>query len=108
MKIYYCIVLALVNFSCSTVNTVAPAHNHINISHGKNKSYCKSVPRVYSGTFYNFCTLYGEPNKSAITDATTHSFRYWATDSIFSIAFDTVILPYTIYSQIDKGSIGVN
>lgn len=108
MKTITCIGLALFICSCATIKTVEPTQNYVDISHGKYKSNCKNIPRIYSGTSYNLCILYGEPNKSANADTTKHSFHYWAIDSAFSIVSDTVILPYTIYSQIDKGSIEVN
>ncbi|MGJ8691466.1 MAG: YceK/YidQ family lipoprotein [Thalassotalea sp.] len=108
MKTIIGITLVLFICSCATIKTVEPTHNHVDISHGKYKSNCKSIPRIYSGTYYNICILYGEPNKSTSTDTAKHSFHYWAIDSAFSIVSDTVILPYTIYSQIDKGSLDVN
>lgn len=108
MKTIICITLALFTTSCATIKTVEPTHNQVDISHGRYKSYCESIPRVYSGTSYNICTLYGESNTSASVDTAKHSFHYWAIDSVFSIVSDTVILPYTIYSQIAKGSIDVN
>ena len=108
MKTIICIALTLFASACSTIKTVEPTQNHVAISHGKYKSYCKSIPRVYSGISHNICTLYGQSNKSASTNTANHSFDYWAVDSAFSLVSDTIILPYTIYSQIDKGSIDVN
>lgn len=108
MKTIICVIFVLLTFSCSTIKTVEPLQNHVAISHGNNKSYCKTIPRIYSGIATNICILYGESNKSAGVDATTHSFHYWVIDSAFSVVFDTVILPYTIVSQLNNGSIQVN
>lgn len=108
MKTITCISLALFTCSCATIKTVEPTQNHVDISHGKYKSNCKSIPRIYSGTSYNICILYGDPNKSASVDTAKHSFHSWAIDSAFSIVSDTVILPYTIYAQMKNGSIQVN
>lgn len=108
MKTLICIFFVLFTCSCATIKTVAPRQNHVEISHGSNKSYCKTIPRIYSGIAYNTCLFYGEPNQSAGVDATTHSFHYWVIDSAFSFASDTVILPYTILSQIKNGYIRVN
>jgi uncharacterized protein YceK len=108
MKTIISIILLIFTFSCSTINTVEPPQNHVDISHGKYKSHCKSIPRIYSGTSHNICTLFGKSNKSASVDSARHSFDYWVIDSAFSLVADTVILPYSIYSQMKNGSIQVN
>jgi len=67
-----------------SLETVEPTQNHVDISHIKNKSYGKSVPRVYSEISYNISTLYGESNKNTSADTANHSFDYWTVDSAFS------------------------
>jgi hypothetical protein len=51
--------------------------------------------------------LYGEPNANGTVSA-INGVPVFLIDSIFSLATDTVVLPYTIYAQTDKGNINVN
>ncbi len=107
MKIFWVLSLALLNYSCSTIKTVDPIYNQVKISYEGHKSYCKDIPRVYSGFSYNLCLLYGEPNANGSVSA-INGVPIFLIDSAFSLAADTVVLPYTIYTQINKGNIKVN
>ena len=92
---------------CSTIKTINPTYNRVEVSYQGHKSYCKEIPRVYSGVSYNLCLLYGEPNPNG-TVSTIYGVPSFLIDSVFSLAADTVVLPYTIYNQEDKGNIKVN
>ena len=108
MKGFIYILLALSTFSCATIKTIDPPKNHINISHYGKKSYCEEIPRVYSGFSYNLCLLYGEPSKRVNIGSSLNSIPFVVIDSAFSLVADTVVLPYSIAMQADKGSIKVN
>ena len=107
MKVYISIVLAFLSSSCGTMKTIDPIYNQVGISHQGHKSYCKNIPRVYSGMAYNFCLLYGEPNSNG-TVSSVNGVPVFLIDSLFSLATDTVVLPYTIYTQAKEGNIKVN
>jgi uncharacterized protein YceK len=100
--------LRLCSFSCATIKTIDPQKKHINISHYGKKSYCEEIPRIYSGTSYNICLLYGEPSKRVNIGSSFNGIPFVFIDSAFSVVADTVVLPYTIAMQADKGSIKVN
>jgi len=108
MKGFTFIILALCTCSCATIKTIDPPKNHINISHYGKKSYCENIPRVYSGISYNLCLLYGEPSKEVNIGSSLNGFPFVFIDSAFSVVADTVVLPYTITMQANKGSIKVN
>ncbi|MBU3017437.1 MULTISPECIES: YceK/YidQ family lipoprotein [Paraglaciecola] len=94
--------------ACATVKTLAPKGNHVDIAYYDKKSYCNSIPRVYSGLSHNVCLMYGEPSQTLNMGDSFNGVPYLLIDSAFSAATDTLLLPYTIYSQATKGSIKVN
>lgn len=108
MKGFFYTLLALCTFSCSTIKTIDPLNNHVNISHNGKKSYCEEIPRIYSGISYNLCLLYGEPSTRVNVGSTLNGVPFVFIDSAFSLVSDTVVLPYTIVMQANKGSIKVN
>ena len=107
MKLFAAILLALSTFSCATMKTIDPPQNHIDISHNGKKSYCEEIPRIYSGLSYNFCLLYGEPSKRVNVGSSFNNIPFVFIDTVFSVVSDTVVLPYTIVMQAEKGSIKV-
>lgn len=107
---YLCllIVATCICSSCSTIKTISPRNNHVTIEYFGHISYCEEIPRVYSGLASNFCLLYGEPNESGITVSSPYDASFFIIDSCFSAIADTVVLPYTVLQQMEKGSIEVN
>ena len=65
-------VVALILFTascfigCGTINTVARGDYVTKRNLKKAKTYCESIPRVYSGVSYDFCRLNGEPNDTSL------------------------------------------
>lgn len=108
MKGFISIVLVVCVSSCATIKTIDPPKNHISISHYGKKSYCEEIPRIYSGISYNFCLLYGEPSKRVNMGSSLNDVPFFIIDTAFSVVSDTVVLPYTIVMQADKGPIKVN
>jgi uncharacterized protein YceK len=108
MKRFTSVLLALSTFSCATIKTIDPPKNHIDISHYGKQSYCEEIPRIYSGISYNICLLYGEPSKRINVGSSLNNIPFVFIDTVFSAVSDTVILPYTIVMQTEKGSIKVN
>ncbi|WNZ55189.1 YceK/YidQ family lipoprotein [Microbulbifer sp. ANSA003] len=94
--------------SCATVKTVNPKDNQVDIAHRGQKSYCESIPRVYSGTSYSFCLMNSEPSQTVNTGSTLNHIPLEAIDAVFSVAADTIVLPYTVMTQAKHGNIKVN
>ncbi len=97
--------LTLLLVACGTVRTLAPDQGKVSISYNDKKSYCQSIPRVYSGVAHNFCLLYGEPERTGYRTAA--EFPFWATDTVLCAVTDTLALPYTVTRQIKDGSLKV-
>ncbi|HHS7809723.1 TPA: YceK/YidQ family lipoprotein [Pseudomonas putida] len=89
---------------CGTINTTfrddAVASNKLARWH----SHCDSVPRIYSGTVFNYCTLDAEPRRSTGFDGYPAPALI-VLDMGLSAVTDTVVLPYSIYLQNKHGDI---
>lgn len=90
---------------CGTVQTLEPDQGKVKISYNDKRSYCQSIPRIYSGVAHNFCQLYGEPDNTSYRTAA--EFPFWATDTVLCAVTDTLALPYTVTRQIKDGSLKV-
>ena len=67
----------------------------------KQKTYCQSIPRIYSGLAYDFCVLNAPPDPTGVLVPLV------LLDLALSGALDTVALPYTIYRQGVDGNIRI-
>ncbi|WP_460858726.1 YceK/YidQ family lipoprotein [Rheinheimera gaetbuli] len=94
--------------ACATVKTLPPSTSHVNIEHHGKRSYCQSIPRIYSGFSYNLCKLHGEPSRTTNLGDSFNNVPFFIIDGGFSLVADTVALPYTLYTQGKHGSIDVN
>jgi uncharacterized protein YceK len=90
---------------CGTLKTINPPSDRVEISYAGHKSYCESIPRVYSGTFFQTCKLYGEPNYSRNTGFTVGGLPIFLFDIPLSFITDTLALPYTTIRQHKDGNI---
>jgi len=86
---------------CGTVSTVLQDDAKAAQSLRKQKTYCQSIPRVYSGLAYDFCVMNAPPDPTGIL------VPFVLLDLTLSGVFDTVSLPYTIYRQAADGNIQV-
>ncbi|WP_226645817.1 YceK/YidQ family lipoprotein [Microbulbifer variabilis] len=107
-KAFLTLSISIFSTSCATVKTINPEDNQIEITHRGKKSYCEEIPRIYSGTSYNFCLLNSEPSETVNTGSTINGVPIVLLDSAFSVAADTVVLPYTVFAQAKFGNIEVN
>lgn len=107
MKYLTTLLMCLACISCGTMKTVDAQRDNIIVTYGSSKTYCESIPRVYSGAVYNFCLVYGEPRHQATPTATGDGVPIVFLDFILSSAADTLVLPYTAYLQLTQGSIQV-
>lgn len=88
---------------CGTVTTVLRGDGVTVRELKEKKTYCQTVPRVYSGVAYDLCVLHGPPNSAG---GFSLSGIPWAVlDVPVSGVLDTLILPYTIYLQSVDGSV---
>lgn len=99
----YLTLILFVSFlsGCGTVNTVFRGDEIVSNNLTKKRTYCNSIPRVYSGAAYNFCILRGEPTTSVSLQAVVIQ------DFVLSGMVDTLVLPYTIYRQVGDGNIAI-
>ena len=108
MKQAIVVLIALLSSGCATILTADPTYDKVPISYDGNKSYCKEIPRVYSGVMHNLCMLYGEPGQYVNSNARPGAVTYILVDTALSFAADTIIIPYTVTQQARKGNIKVN
>lgn len=93
-------VLFSVLSGCGSVSTVFQHDADVARNLRKQKTYCQSIPRIYSGLAFDFCMLNAPPNPAGAV-----SFVLF--DLPLSAAFDTVLLPYTIYRQAGDGNMSI-
>ncbi|WP_248732237.1 YceK/YidQ family lipoprotein [Pseudomonas sp. MWU13-2517] len=104
MKITTAVALGLVSLTisgCGTLNTVLREDVAATRELRKQKTYCASIPRVYSGVAFDFCLLHAAPDPTGVLIPVVLA------DIAVSGAFDTVVLPYTLYRQVEYGNIDV-
>ena len=100
------VIFVLVGCSgCGTMTTLSSSDSEINRDLTKRNTYCVSVPRVYSGAYYDICHLHAKQIDQF------YEFPDWTgiyfVDIPFSAVLDTVALPFTIYNQFDKGGLEI-
>lgn len=94
-------VLSLALSGCGTVSTVLQDDADAARGLRRHKSYCQSLPRIYSGLAYDFCILNAPPDPTGILAPLI------LLDLSVSGILDTVSLPYTICRQISVGNLQV-
>lgn len=86
---------------CGTALTVLQGDEDAARSLRKQKTYCQTIPRIYSGLAYDFCILNAPPDPTGVL------IPFALLDITLSGVFDTVALPYTIYRQVAHGNLGI-
>ena len=100
--------IVLSTTACGTLDTVFREDAVASQKLKDLRSHCESVPRIYSGVVYDFCSLNGEPNgKKSLEDQQIASVPWIAIDFALSGVLDTLVLPYTVYRQNRDGSIEI-
>jgi uncharacterized protein YceK len=92
-------VVSLALMGCGTVATVLQDEADAAQGLRRQKTYCQSIPRVYSGLAYDFCALNAPPDPSGFLMPVV------LLDMALSGVLDTVVLPYTVYRQGTDGNI---
>ncbi|WPN95981.1 YceK/YidQ family lipoprotein [Pseudomonas sp. MUP55] len=95
---------ALSASGCGTVNTTFRDDAIVGNKLARWNSHCDSVPRIYSGAVFDYCTLDAEPRRSTGFEGSP-SAALIVLDMALSGATDTILLPYTVYLQSKHGDI---
>lgn len=93
--------ISLALTGCGTVATVLQDDAQAAQGLRRQKSYCQSIPRIYSGLAYDFCVLHAPPDPTGIL------VPLILVDLALSGVLDTVVLPYTVYRQGMDGNIRI-
>lgn len=95
--------LSLFIWGCGTVTSLS--HSDIELKNKLNqaKTLCAKTTRVYSGISYDFCQIHARESQSYSAVKTS----YYLFDMIPSFIADTLLLPYTIMKQCNRGSIPI-
>ena len=99
---FACLV-ALLLLGCGTVNTVIRGDSVAKYNLKQARTSCEAIPRVYSVVAYDMCILRGKPSRTALWFGSIPELIF--IDLALSGALDTVALPYTVFGQINDGSI---
>ncbi|MCO7625609.1 YceK/YidQ family lipoprotein [Pseudomonas fluorescens] len=86
---------------CGTTASVLQMDADVARDMRKQKTYCQSIPRIYSGLAFDFCVLHAPPDPSGVL------VPFVLLDLPLSGVLDTVVLPYTIYRQASDGNLGI-
>ncbi|BCX67728.1 MULTISPECIES: YceK/YidQ family lipoprotein [Pseudomonas] len=105
MKLRLMLLAALMLSGCGTVQTVVRGDDVAAKSLREKNSYCGAVPRIYSGVTYDFCYLNAPLEKGRDAQVHDSAPAIVLIDVVLSGAFDTLLLPYTLYRQQADGSI---
>ena len=101
------IVIMIMCSGCATTKTVKISENgRLPDRYWNSVTNCTSVPRAYSGVAHNACfALFGKRSNNAMYN----SFEVggYVLDSMASVVADTLVLPYSAYTQYRWGSIQV-
>ena len=95
--------IAVSLLGCGTINTVVKGDSVTRQNLNHVKSPCETIPRIYSGVFYDICVLRGKPSRAALWLGPGPELML--VDLALSGVLDTVALPYTIYGQVNEGPI---
>lgn len=92
--------------ACGTIKSLDQNNNRVEIKHEQGVTKCETLSRVYSGVHYDLCLLHSKRKKAPLK---IQLDPLWLTsiDIVLSAVADTLILPYTLYHQVDKGNLKV-
>lgn len=90
---------------CGTLNSTFYGDSSVKADMKRIETKCDSMARIYSGVFYDFCSLHARPGPVHTRSPFTDTVPFLLTDMAASGIFDTLLLPYSIYRQTSDGSI---
>lgn len=88
---------------CGTFNTLSQDDQKIASRLRAVDTKCTELPRVYSGAMHNLCALNSKNEREYV------SWRlvFYTFDTVPSMLLDTVVLPFTFYTQSKHGDINL-
>lgn len=93
---------------CGTLSTTFSSDEDTRYQMAKAKTYCDSLPRAYAGVSYNLCLLHADPSGRPVGNANTAAVgTYLAVEFFMSGVMDTLVLPYSVYQQVDDGNLSL-
>ncbi|MBL4827358.1 MAG: YceK/YidQ family lipoprotein [Spongiibacteraceae bacterium] len=90
--------------ACGSINTIGRSNQEVTSSLQQKEGKCSSVSRVYSGVSYDLCVLNRAGKGFQFVESLQDRYFY---DIAASAIADTLVLPYTAYTQYKNGSIPV-
>ncbi|MCP4632170.1 MAG: hypothetical protein GY855_04535 [candidate division Zixibacteria bacterium] len=107
LRISFLFALLLIVTGCGTIQTLTPRGQE-ELSNGtKYKGLnCRTIPRIYSGISLNACLIQNVTDPET-PDIKSFQFSPYA-EYPLCFFFDTLVLPYTIFTQLKHGSIVIN
>jgi len=103
MRFFLIVFTAIILSSCGSLTTLGSSDQKISSNLKRQNTYCKNIPRVYSGVAYDFCYLHS--NRDAVY--IDWFLGFYLFDGMASGVVDTVLLPYTGYKQYKQGSLSI-
>lgn len=101
-SIFICL-LTLLLVGCGIINTTVRGDSVARSNLNRVKSPCETIPRIYSGVFYDMCVTWKTVTSGVVAGVWSriNACGYRALSGVL----DTVVLPYTIYEHVIAGSI---
>lgn len=89
--------------ACGTFNTLSQEDQKIASRLRDADTKCTELPRVYSGSMHNLCALNSKNEREYV------SWRlvFYTFDTVPSMLLDTLVLPFTFYTQNKHGDINL-
>lgn len=105
-KNLFVIFIAFICSGCGSLETLPPGRE-FDLKHNERyeKTYCKKIPRIYSGVSLDVCMFFIGPPFPEDKEYDGPGLYSYLTDIIFSFAVDTLALPYTTFRQFRDGSL---
>ena len=88
---------------CGTITTLSVSDSEVSSKLQDIESYCGTVPRIYSGVVYDYCSIFSEQT-ARWSLVWFVPVGFYAIDMFGSAVLDTVALPYTVQVQGKYGS----
>lgn len=89
---------------CGTIVTQSNSDAEIAKRLKRGKTYCESLPQIYSGVSYDFCELHAKNDSIEVKGV----LELQLLDMVSSAVVDTIFLPYSIYAQEKYGNIAID
>ncbi|WP_159931131.1 YceK/YidQ family lipoprotein [Oceanicoccus sp. KOV_DT_Chl] len=88
---------------CGSLTVLTNSDQDVAENLKKQKTYCTSLLRVSGGVSYNLCKLHSYPERNYID----WYLAFYFFDTALSAVTDTVVLPYSIYLQVEEGNMPI-